>query len=186
MVGWKSTAVGIVLCLAPITAGRTAIAQGGKPAAPAGKPAAQAAKPAAPAKARHVVLAADQVKWGPGPPSLPAGAQMAVIDGDPAQKGVPFVIRAKVPDGYRVPPHWHPADENIVVLSGTFLVGMGDKMDQASMNSVGPGGFVKMPANMHHYAGAKGETTFQVHGVGPFAVTYVNPSDDPRKKTTTK
>ena len=147
---------------------------------------AQGAKPAAPAASKHVMVAADQVKWGPGPPSLPPGAQMAVMDGDPSQKGVPFVIRAKMPDGYRVPPHWHPTDENLLILSGTLIVGTGDKIDPASAHNLSAGAYTKMPARMHHYAMAKGETIFQLHGVGPFEVTYINPSDDPRKKTTAK
>ena len=140
-----------------------------------------AAKPAA-AAPKHVMIAASDVKWGPGPPSLPPGAQMAVIDGDPAMAGKPFVIRAKLPDGYRVPPHWHPADENVVVLSGSFSAGVGDKFDEGSMMALAPGGYAKMPKMMHHYAMAKGETVIQVHGTGPFAVTYVNPKDDPRTK----
>lgn len=147
---------------------------------------AQGAKPAESAASKHVLVTADQVKWGPGPPSMPPGAQMAVMDGDPAQKGVPFVIRAKLPDGYRVPPHWHPTDENLLILSGTLMVGMGDTMDPASAQSLTAGAYTKMPARMHHYAMSKGETIFQLHGVGPFEVTYINPSDDPRKKGTTK
>jgi quercetin dioxygenase-like cupin family protein len=147
---------------------------------------AQGGKPAAPAVSKHVMMSADQVKWGPGPGSLPPGAQMAVMDGDPTQKGVPFVIRAKLPAGYRVPPHWHPTDEHLLVLSGTLMVGAGDKMDPASAHSLGPGDYSKMPAKMHHFAMTKGETIFQVHGVGPFDTVYVNPADDPRKKTTAK
>ena len=143
----------------------------------------QTAKPAA-AKSQHTLLTADQLKCGPAPPSLPAGAQMAVITGDPAQKGVPFVVRAKLPDGYHVPPHWHPTEENVTVLSGTLMFGMGDKVDEGSMTTLAAGGFSRMPALMRHYVRAKGETVIQVHGIGPFAVTYVNPTDDPRKKTT--
>ena len=137
---------------------------------------------AAKAAPKHVTVAPSDIKWGPGPAALPAGAQMAVLDGDPSKAGVPFVIRAKFPDGYKVPPHFHPTDENIVVLSGTFMVGMGDKFDEGSMTSLAAGGFARMPKSMHHYAMGKGGTVIQVHGVGPFAVTYVNPADDPRKK----
>ena len=154
-----------------IGASALALAQGQKPAA------------GATAKPHHIVVAPDQVKWGPAPPALPPGAQMAVLAGDPTQKG-PFVARAKFPDGYRVPPHWHPTDENIAVLSGTFMIGMGDKLEMSSMTSLGAGGFTKMPADMRHYAGAKGETVIQIHGMGPFEITYVNAADDPRKKST--
>jgi hypothetical protein len=164
----------IVFAAAAAIAAGTASAQ----TAPKPKP---AAKPAA-AAARHVMIAPSDVKWGPGPASLPPGAQMAVLDGDPAKAGMPFVIRAKLPDGYKVAPHWHPTDENVVVLSGTFVVGAGDKFDEKAMTSLPTGSFVRMPKLMHHSAMAKGETVIQVHGVGPFAVTYVNPTDDPRKK----
>jgi quercetin dioxygenase-like cupin family protein len=143
---------------------------------------AKKAPPSAPASHHTIVTAAD-LKWGPAPPGLPSGAQVAVLDGNPEKPGA-FVIQAKFPDGYRVPPHWHPTTENLTVISGTFRVGMGDKIDEASMQSLGPGGFAKMPQQMHHYAAAKGETVVQIHGMGPFAITYVNPSDDPRKQTT--
>ena len=164
----------VVLVAAAAIAAGTAGAQTAEKAKPAAKPAA--------APAKHVMVAASDVKWGPGPPSLPPGAQMSVLDGDPAIAGKPFVIRAKFPDGYRVPPHWHPADENVVVLSGSFSAGIGDKFDEGSMMALAPGGYVKMPKMTHHYAMAKGETVIQVHGMGPFAVTYVNPADDPRNK----
>ena len=170
----RARATLIVLVAAAAIAAGTAGAQTAQKAKPAAKPAA--------APPKHVMVAPSDVKWGPGPPSLPAGAQMAVLDGDPAMAGKPFVIRAKLPDGYRVPPHWHPADENVVVLSGSFSAGVGDKFDEGSMMALAPGGYAKMPKMMHHYAMAKGETVIQVHGTGPFAVTYVNPTDDPRKK----
>jgi anti-sigma factor ChrR (cupin superfamily) len=164
----------VVLAAAAAIAAGTAGAQTAPKAKPAAKPAAAAPK--------HVMVAASDVKWGPGPPSLPPGAQMAVLDGDPAVAGKPFVIRAKLPDGYRVAPHWHPTDENVSVLSGTFSAGIGDTFNEGSMMALGPGGYAKMPKMTHHYAMAKGETIIQVHGNGPFAVTYVNAKDDPRTK----
>ena len=145
-------------------------------------PAAPAAQKAAPA-ASHVMIDAAQVKWGPAPPSLPPGAQMAVLDGDPSKPGT-FTVRAKFPDGYVVPPHWHPTTENLVILSGTLMVGMGDKIDEGSMHALTAGGYSKMPAKTRHYVRTKGETTLQIYSTGPFEVTYVNPKDDPRKKTT--
>jgi hypothetical protein len=136
-------------------------------------------------KAQHTIVNASDVKFTPGPAGLPAGAEFMVLEGDPSKAGVPFSIRAKMPDGYRVPPHWHPTDENIVVLSGAVLFGMGDKTDMKP-HAVPAGGFVKMPARMVHSATARGETIIHVYGVGPFDITYVNPADDPRKKTTTQ
>jgi hypothetical protein len=129
----------------------------------------------------HVVVHPDAVKWGPAPPGLPAGAQIAVLTGDP-RKPVPYVLRAKLPDGYRVPPHWHPTDENVTVLKGTLMVGKGEKFSADSSAALTPGSFARMPRGMRHFAWTKGETIIQVHGVGPFDIVYVNPEDDPRKK----
>ena len=128
----------------------------------------------------QIVSSPSEVNWGPAPPVVPKGAQAAVLDGDPFKDGVPYTLRLKMPDGYRVGPHWHPTDENITVLSGALGAGMGDKFDRAAGKFLKPGGFVCMPKEMHHYAWAKGPTIVQVHGIGPFAFTYVNPADDPR------
>jgi len=150
---------------------------------------AQAAKPAAkPAQAapaaKHVILNTADLKWGPAPPGLPAGSQVAVVEGDPS-KAVPFVLRVKFPDGYRVPPHWHPTAEHLTVLSGTLLAGMGDTLDANATTALSAGGYVTMGSRMHHFVIAKGATEIQVHAVGPFTITYVNPKDDPRAKTST-
>ena len=157
-----------------------AAAVGALAQAPAKKPAA-AATPAP----SHVMVTAADLKWGPAPPGLPPGAQVAVIAGDPSKAGSAFVMRAKFPDGYKVPPHWHPTDENVTVFSGSFLAGMGETMNEATMKALGPGGFVRLAKKAPHYAMAKGETVIQIHATGPFEITYINPNDDPRKKTTT-
>jgi len=157
-----------------IVSGRPLGAQAPKQAKPA---------PAAPA-AKHVLMTPGDMKWGPAPPGLPAGAQLAVLDGDPSKPGVSFAFRAKLPDGYRVPPHWHPTDEQVTVISGSLMVGMGDTLDEKTMTTLAPGAFAKMPRRMHHFVIAKGATEIQVQGVGPFAITYVNPKDDPRTKPT--
>jgi len=117
--------------------------------------------------------------WGPAPAVFPAGAQMAVIQGNPGSNQ-PFTVRLRFPDGYRIAPHTHPTDEHVTVLRGTILVGMGEKTDANSMQALGIGGFVTAPANHAHYAQARGETVVQVHAIGPFALTYVNPADAPR------
>jgi quercetin dioxygenase-like cupin family protein len=129
----------------------------------------------------HVMVVPDQVKWGPGPPSLPPGAQMAVLEGDPTKAGAPFTIRGKFPDGYRVPPHWHPTDERITVIQGTFGVGVGEKFDPAAGREMPTGSYAVMPQGTRHFAWAKSETIIQVSGTGPFVINYVNPADDPRK-----
>jgi anti-sigma factor ChrR (cupin superfamily) len=134
----------------------------------------------------HIIVGADEVKWGPAPPSLPPGSQFAVIEGDPSKAGGTYVIRAKMQDGYRIPPHWHPVTENVTVLEGTLVVGMGDKFDEAAGRPLTAGSFASMPKGVRHFAWAKGDTVIQVHGVGPFDITYVNPTDDPRKKMGSK
>jgi len=126
----------------------------------------------------HAMVAPSAITWAPGPPSLPPGFELAVVSGDPAQ-AQPFVIRGRVPAGYRVPLHWHPTTENITVLTGTVALGMGG---DANMQDVAAGGFIVVPAEMHHVFVAKTASTIQVHGMGPFAVNYVNPADDPSKK----
>jgi len=93
-----------------------------------------------------------------------------------------YVARAKLPDGYKVPPHWHPADENVTVLQGTLLIGTGDKLDASHAEELPAGLFMQMPKTMHHFAIAKGETLIQLHGTEPFEIIYINPADDPRKK----
>jgi quercetin dioxygenase-like cupin family protein len=130
----------------------------------------------------HNMMTPAQLVWGPGPPGLPAGAQVAVLTGDPGGTG-PFTLRAKLPAGYRIGPHWHPTDEHVTVLSGMVSMGMGESFDEKAMMALPVGGFAAMPPNTRHYLMAKTAATIQVHGTGPFAITYVNPKDDPRGAT---
>lgn len=141
-----------------------------------------AKKPAAAAPAAaHTMATPAELQWGPAPPSLPAGAQLAVLDGDPG-KAVPFTMRLKMPDGYKIAPHWHSSDENITIVAGTFMMGLGDQADAARLHALPAGSFTKMPKEGRHYATVKGETIVQIHGTGPFDVNYINPADDPSKK----
>lgn len=133
----------------------------------------------------QVSLAQKAVKWGPAPAVFPAGAKMAVMQGDPSSSNL-FTVRLDFPKGYRVPPHFHPTDEHITVISGNFLVGMGDKIDTKQAMSLTQGGFATAPAQQHHWAVARTHTIVQVHAVGPFQLTYVNPSDDPTRKGVAK
>jgi quercetin dioxygenase-like cupin family protein len=137
-------------------------------------------------KAAPPMLTPADLKWGAAPPALPAGAELTVLYGDPGKEGAPYVLRLKAPAGYKIPPHFHPTDENVTVLSGTFNVGMGDTLDPKASKPFPPGSFVQAPANMHHYAWCKGPCVVQVHGMGPFAITYVNAADDPRNATKSK
>jgi len=124
----------------------------------------------------------DQVKWGPAPPFIPAGAQLAVLEGNPMAASGDYTIRLKLPDGYRVAPHTHPNRENVTVLSGTLKVGMGDQFDASKMMSFGAGSFAYLDPSMHHYAAASGETVIQIHGMSPVKFNYINPADDPTPK----
>ncbi len=127
-----------------------------------------------------LVSGPDAVKWGPVPSSLPKGAMIAVLSGDPSKDG-PYVLRLKMPTNYKIPAHHHPTTENVTVLSGSFHAGMGDKLDADKGQTFAPGGFVSLPAGTNHYAWATTETVVQVHGDGPFAIVYVNSADDPSK-----
>jgi len=122
----------------------------------------------------------DAVKWSPAPPTLPKGAMIAVLSGDPSKDG-PYVLRLKLPPNYKIPAHHHPTTENVTILSGSFHAGMGDKLDADKGQTFAPGGFVSLPAGMNHYAWATAETVVQVHGEGPFAIVYVNAAEDPSK-----
>jgi len=128
-----------------------------------------------------VLMSGAALKWGPPPPAFPAGAKFAVVDGDPAAKGL-VTVRFNMPAGYTIPPHWHPTDEHVTVLSGALSLGMGDTIDAAHAMTLKSGGYAVAPADMHHYAFTKDGATIQVHMIGPFAITYVNPTDDPSKK----
>jgi quercetin dioxygenase-like cupin family protein len=133
----------------------------------------------------HIAISGKDIKWGPAPPSLPKGAQFAVVSGNPTAAG-PFAIRIKFPAGYKVAPHWHPTDEHVTVLSGTMALGMGEKFTPASMKTLPAGSYAMMPAEMRHFAMAKTAAVIQVHGTGPFVLNYVNPADDPSKTNAAK
>lgn len=126
------------------------------------------------------LYAPDEIQWREGPPSIPPGAKFAVLEGNPTKDG-PFVLRLRLPDGYRIAPHTHPKTECVTVISGTFHLGMGDKFDRAKGMRMPAGTFGTWQPGMKHYAWATGETIIQLHGVGPWTITYVNPEDDPRR-----
>jgi len=134
-----------------------------------------------PTKKGEVVFTPTNIKWQDGPPSLPKGAKVALLEGDPSREGH-FVMRVKMPDGYRIAPHTHPKDERLTVISGTLYIGMGDKFNQKAAKALPTGSYGRMPAGMKHFGWAKGETVLQLNGEGPWTIDYVNPEDDPRKK----
>jgi quercetin dioxygenase-like cupin family protein len=136
--------------------------------------------PVAAADEHMAVVSPDGLKWGAAPPAFPKGAQLAVVSGDPSKEGL-YVIRLKVPAGYKVPAHTHPNDENVTVISGTLNIGMGDKLDEKKGDAVKAGGFALAQKGMQHYAWFTEDTIIQIHGMGPQGIIYVNPADDPRK-----
>jgi hypothetical protein len=131
-------------------------------------------------KAEMRLYPAAEIQWKEGPASLPPGAKFAVLEGDPSKEGV-FTMRLWLPDGFKIPPHWHPKVEHVTVISGAFNVGMGERFDETATREMPAGTFGYWPAKMRHFAWARGETILQLHGTGPWMITYLNPSDDPRK-----
>ena len=145
--------------------------------------AADATKKADAAKHDAMSINAAELKWGEAPPDVPKGASLAVLHGDPSKKG-PFTIRLKLPAGYKIPPHWHSNDEQLTIVSGAFVLHMGDTMD-APASTLTAGGYHFLPGKMHHAAESKGETIVQVNGMGPFDIHYLNPADNPNKSAAT-
>ena len=140
-----------------------------------------AAPAGAPAQDAHKIVSAQEVKWGPAPPSIPPGAQAAVLYGDPGKEGL-FSLRLKLPSGYNIPPHTHPKPEVVTVISGTFRLGMGEKADKSKGQALSAGSFFALPPGMVHFAFADEDTVIQLNSTGPWGLTYVNTADDPRKK----
>lgn len=134
------------------------------------------------AKAPEVTLQADEIEWKDGPKSLAEGAQMAVLEGNPAEKGT-FVMRVKVPSGFVIKPHTHPRQERVTVISGKFQLGHGRTFDESKLQDLEAGSFFSMPPGMEHFARAAEDTEVQLNGEGPWEINYINPADDPRKGT---
>jgi len=153
-----------------------------KKAAPAAAPVVSPVPP--PAATPHIMLAPKEIQWVDAPPALPPGAKGAIIEGDPKAAGA-FTMRLKIPNGYTISPHFHPGDEHVTVIKGAFHMGMGDVVDKKAAKALPVGSFMVMPKGTHHYGFARGETIVQVHGIGPWGLTYVNPADDPRSKPPT-
>ena len=125
------------------------------------------------AEAAHKIVHYGDLKWTP----IIKGCDIATVEGDFNVEGQPFVIRFRCADGAKTPPHWHPSDEYVTVLKGTFLVGMGETYDESKLQTMNVGNFILMPKEMRHFAMSKGETIIQVHGTGPFKVNWVNPAE---------
>jgi len=131
------------------------------------------------AKSSMALFQGTELEWKDGPPSLPKGATMAILEGDPTQPGV-FTMRLRFPDGFQVFPHWHTQTEHATVIKGTLHLGMGERFDRSYTTALATGSFRYWPAGTKHFAWAEGETILQLHGQGPWTITYVNAVDDPR------
>jgi quercetin dioxygenase-like cupin family protein len=131
---------------------------------------------------QHIMITPRDMAWGECSAVLPPGARCAVIEGDPAAANALFTFRIRMPDNYRIAPHFHPADEHITVLAGVFKMGLGEKFDAGAMRALSAGSFAVMPKGTRHFATTEGETVLQVHAIGPWGITYANAADDPRKK----
>ena len=130
----------------------------------------------------HKILGPADVKWSPGPASLPKGAEAAVLFGDPSKEGL-FAMRLKLPKGYQIPPHSHPKPEVVTVLSGSFRIGMGETADPSKAKALPSGGLFAFPPGMTHFASTDEDTIIQLNSIGPWTLNYVNQKDDPRQKT---
>jgi quercetin dioxygenase-like cupin family protein len=128
---------------------------------------------------KEIFINSKDLKWGDAPPSVPKGAKLAVLQGDPGKAG-PFVIRLMLPAGYKLPPHWHSQEESLTVISGTFYFGTGDKVEMSKVHALTAGGFHALAAAGHHYAFAKTPTVVQINGMGPFNIVYLDPAEDPQ------
>lgn len=129
----------------------------------------------------HIMLTPKELQWQPGPDSLPPGAQIAVLEGNPTSSG-PFTFRLRVPAGYQIPAHYHPQIEHVTVISGSFYMGTGDRLDTSRGKALTPGSFAVMQIGTRHYAWTDQEAIVQIHGIGPWGITYVDPTTDPRNR----
>jgi quercetin dioxygenase-like cupin family protein len=127
----------------------------------------------------HLMLKTSDLKWVDAPPGLPAGAKLALLSGDPGKEG-PFALRLQMPANYKVPPHFHPTAENVVVLEGTLYMGSGEKLDEATATPLAQGDYSIIPAKSPHWVFTKEPVTLHLYAEGPFAITYINSADDPR------
>ena len=125
----------------------------------------------------HVMILPSDHDWSPAPPSLPPGARVMIVEGNPAEAGE-FTMRLWLPSDYVIAPHFHPGDEHVTVISGALYMGLGTDVDDASAKKLTPGGFAMMRAGTVHFALTRQETVLQLHGVGPWGLTYVDSDDN--------
>jgi quercetin dioxygenase-like cupin family protein len=127
-----------------------------------------------------LLLKPADIQWGPGPAVLPPGAKAAVLYGDPTKNGL-FSMRFKLPTGYRVPPHTLPTAGLFTVVSGTFRIGMGEKVDLSKAEAMPAGSFIAISPDTAHFVAVDEETVVQLNNIGPWTLAYIDPKDDPRR-----
>lgn len=130
---------------------------------------------------KHIMVNASKIVWSNGPASLPPGSKMVILEGDLSAPG-PFTARLLLPSNYKISPHFHPAVEHVTVIKGSFFMGAGKEFNEKTATEIKSGGFAVMPVGYAHFAFTKGPATIQLHGMGPWGITYINEADDPRKK----
>lgn len=128
-----------------------------------------------------IIILPGEIEWKDGPASFEKGSQMAVLEGNPGEAGF-FNLQIKMPDGFRISPHWHPRVERVTVIKGTFKLGHGEIFDADAAESLVAGSYFSMPPEMVHFAVTEGETIVQLTTIGPWEIHYINPEDDPRKR----
>jgi uncharacterized protein (TIGR02246 family) len=132
---------------------------------------------AAPAMGDVQMLSNGALAWSDfTPPGFDPGMKLAVLSGDPGKAGE-YVLRLMFPAGYKFPVHWHPGVENLTVVSGNFLLGMGNSADWNAVKTYSPGDFLYIPPRHAHYGGSTpgGTSVIQLHGQGPFQVVVGAP-----------
>jgi quercetin dioxygenase-like cupin family protein len=132
-------------------------------------------KSARPLPQGAIQVTPDSISWGPASASLPPGAKMAVLEGDPKKDGI-FTMRVMLPRGTRILPHTHPRDERVTVISGEVGVGFGDNFDSALLKRFPTGSFYVNPAGSRHFISTDEETVLQITGIGPWELKAAPPS----------
>jgi quercetin dioxygenase-like cupin family protein len=115
---------------------------------------------------------ASSIAFVPAPANMPKGVSIAVLEGDPTQKGV-FTLRLRIPPGFSLPAHTHPSDERVSVLEGSVSVGFGTTGDDNSVRTFGPGSFYVNPPGVAHFESSEQGAVLQVTAEGPWRVDLV-------------
>jgi quercetin dioxygenase-like cupin family protein len=127
-----------------------------------------------------VMLTPAEITWAPGPPSMPPGSQIAILEGAPAQEGL-VTMRLAFPADYQLAPHTHSNIERVTVISGTLYFGHGEQMEPAKAKELPAGSFFLFPPDTPMFGFTRDqETVIQLNVEGPWDVSYLNPEDDPR------